>query len=110
MSEQEMPDLEEITEDEAILDMHLNRTDAIADAPLYNIRIITKDTTITNLKPNQLRKFFQQGKVKYVTTEKTKINNKVIEELILKEKMECREACLVLVNSGKFKGVKNGQK
>ena len=83
MSEQEMLDLEDITEDDAILDMHLNRTDKIADATLYQIKIITKDNTVTKLQPKQLRKFFQQGKIKYSRTEGTTISSKVIEELIL---------------------------
>ena len=96
MSEQEMPDLEDITEDEAILDMHLNRTDTIADASLYNTLIITKDNTVTKLQPKQLRKFFQQGKVKYARTERTTIPNKIIEQLILKEKMECGEGNIML--------------
>ena len=110
MSQQgEMPDLEDITEDEAILDMHLNSLDSKAEANLYQLRIVTKDNTIKELKSNKLKTLFQQGKIKFVRTNKTKISNKIIEELIMKEKLECKEADLFVFSGGRFKGIRNGQ-
>ena len=109
MSEQEIPELEEITEDEAILDMHLNRTNTTADASLYEIKIVTKDNTITKLNPQQMRNLYQQGKIKFTRTVKTKITNKVAEELIDRGKMECGEDSVYVVGGAKFKGIRNGQ-
>lgn len=112
--EQEMeaeiiPELEEITEDEAILDMHLNRIDNAADASLYNITIITPNPNITNLKPKQLKELYQQGKVKYIKSSKTKISDRIIEELILANKMSCQTNNIQQVQKTKYKEYKNGQ-
>ena len=108
MEEGDMPELEEITEDEAILDMHLNRVDSAADASLYKISIATQNQSLTNQKPKQLKELFQQGKIKYLRSTETKISNRVIEELILANKMSCKTTNIIHVNKAKYKEIKNG--
>ena len=87
---EEMPELEEITEDEAILDLHLNREDAAAEASLYHIKIVTANQNLKRQNTKQLKELYQQGKIKYNRTPKTKITNRTIEELILGNKMHCK--------------------
>lgn len=109
MEEEEIPELEDITEDEAILDMHLNREDTTADASLYNIKIVTANQNLTKQNPEQLKELYKQGKIKYNRTSKTKITNRIIEELILASKMHCNQNSIVYLNKTKFKEIKNGQ-
>ena len=108
MEEGEMPELEEITEDEAILDMHLHREDSAADASLYNITIATQNQSLTSQKPKQIKELFQQGKIKYLRSNNTKISNRIIEELILANKMSCKTNNIIHVNKAKYKELKNG--
>ena len=108
MEEGEVPELEDITEDEAILDMHLNRFDSVADVSLYKINIITQNPSLTGQKPKQMKEMFQQGKIKYTRSAKTKISNRVIEELILASKMSFKTNNIIHVNKAKYKETKNG--
>lgn len=109
MDMEDMPDLEDITEDEAILDMHLNRVDTPADASFYKIKIITHLSNLNNQSPKQVKELYQQGKIKYNRSKKTKISNKIIEELILANKMGCTSSCVTQVSKARYKEVRNGQ-
>ena len=104
----EIPELEDITEDEAILDMHLNRENTPADASLYYIEKVTTTPNLNNQSPKQIKELYQQNKIKFKRSKQTKISNKIIEELILANKMECKSSNITQISKTKFKEVKNG--
>ena len=109
MEMEDIPELEDITEDEAILDMHLHREDTPADASLYKIKMISQKPNLTDQTPEQIKELYQQNKIKFNRTTETKISNRTIEELILAKKMGCKSSNIVHVTKAKYREFKNGQ-
>ena len=104
-----IPDLEDITEDDAILDLHLNREGIAAEASLYNLKIVTTNQNLQNQTPKQLKELYKQGKIKYIRGQKTKISNRVIEEILLGGRMHCNKPSILYMNKAKYKEIKNGR-
>ena len=108
----EMPDLEEFSENEDILDQHMTREGITTDSTMLGIELITNkefNKETKQIEPAEIKELYQKGKIKYIMNKDCKLSERNIENMILGQKIHCKTNKITYLKTSKYKQIKNGQ-